>query len=98
MLQTASFDCALRREGALFQREAKGNLEGEMCMRISTGAGCALNVASEFCGRNTECKEDGEGSEAGKEQIRKYSDIVRSQIFILWTPRIMDVTLGDSGC
>lgn len=36
-----------------------------MCVRISTGAGCALNVTSEFCGRNTECKEDGEGSEAG---------------------------------
>lgn len=32
------------------------------------------------------------------EQIRKYSDSVRSQIFILWIARIMDVTLGGSGC
>lgn len=60
------------REKELFskEREAKGNLEGEMCVRISTDAWCAscgvCFERREFCGRNTECEQDAEGSEAGK--------------------------------
>lgn len=82
------------RERELFskEREAKGNLEGEMCVRISTGAGCTLNVASESCGRNTECKEDGEGSEAGT---------VRADQEVLWFCKKSDLHSVDSkdhGC
>lgn len=43
---------------------------GKMCVRISTGTWCAscrvCFKPSGFCSRNTECKEGGEGSKAGK--------------------------------
>lgn len=85
------------REKELFskEREVKGNLEGEMCVRISTGAWCtSCGVCFErrkFCGRNTEYKHDAEDSEAGK----------LGADHVLWyckKPDLHSVANRDRGC